>query len=246
MKKTILGLLLLCGTTLNMQAQTAEAPTQSGVCFEKISYAEAQKKAVAEKKMIFVDVSITGCAPCKYMADNVFPQKELGDYYNENFVSLHVNAMIKGDGTLIAETFGVRAFPTFLFIDPATGKLVHTSKGGKDAGQMMQLAKIAQTPQMGSVYMNDQWAAGNRNFDFLVDFYLMSVYEHERSRANAVIDELVTLRGGDFKDQEMVDFFFSYVNSKDNQLGKYFLDNTQQMIDRFGKEKVFEKIGKLR
>ena len=52
----------------------------------KGSFEEALKKAREEKKSLFVDFYADWCDPCKAMAVQVFPQKEVGDYFNSRFI----------------------------------------------------------------------------------------------------------------------------------------------------------------
>lgn len=56
-----------------------------GVLFEDMTTEQAVEKAKAEDKYVFVDVYTNWCGPCKMMDNQVFPMKEVGDYFN----SLH-------------------------------------------------------------------------------------------------------------------------------------------------------------
>ena len=63
-----------------------------GIVFSNVSFEEALEKAQQEGKQIFVDVYTSWCGPCKMMAKNVFTQQEVGEYYNEHFVCLKLDA----------------------------------------------------------------------------------------------------------------------------------------------------------
>ena len=56
------------------------------------SYEEALKKASDSKKPVFIDVYTQWCGPCKMMAAQTFPLKEVGDFFNKNFISLQLDA----------------------------------------------------------------------------------------------------------------------------------------------------------
>ena len=59
-----------------------------GIEFEKGTFAEALAKAKAESKMVFMDCYTVWCGPCKKLSSDIFPQKVVGDYFNNNFVSI--------------------------------------------------------------------------------------------------------------------------------------------------------------
>ena len=90
-----------------------------GVClfaqtnFEELSLPEAIEKAKEKGKMVFVDCYTSWCGPCKYMADKIFTQKEMGEYLNSRFVCVKYD-MERGDGPDIAVKYNVAAYPTFL------------------------------------------------------------------------------------------------------------------------------------
>ena len=43
------------------------------------------------------------------MADKVFPQAKVGEYYNAHFLNLKLDAEKSEDGKMVAKTFGVSA-----------------------------------------------------------------------------------------------------------------------------------------
>ena len=133
-------LLLLTAFSLyvgGLQAQEKE----EGVDFlEGKTFAEALELARESGKMLFVDCYTSWCPPCRMMATRIFPQKMVGDYFNEAFVNLKVD-MEKGEGPALQERFRVRAYPTFLFLD-ANGKEVNRIVGGDpDAAAFLKRVK---------------------------------------------------------------------------------------------------------
>lgn len=87
-----------------------------GTLFEKLTLEEAVAKAADGDKMVFVDCFTEWCGPCKIMAADVFPTREVGEFMNARFVSVAIN-MEKGEGVELARRFRVRAFPTFLLLN---------------------------------------------------------------------------------------------------------------------------------
>ena len=77
------------------------------------------------------------------MSENIFPQKKVGDFFNENFISIALqtdttkndNKIIKRwykDAAKISDIYKIRVFPTYLFLNQ-DGVLVHTITGASES-----------------------------------------------------------------------------------------------------------------
>lgn len=148
-------------------SHTASAQEGKGIQFFKGTWAEAKAAAKQQHKMIFVDAYTDWCGPCKQMDKFVFPQEEVGSTYNESFINVKLNAE-KGQGPKIADTFNIRAYPTFLFLN-SEGSLVMKIIGERDAEGMNRLAdsarKITEQRTLGD--MEKTFKNGNREPEFL-------------------------------------------------------------------------------
>lgn len=78
---------------------------------------EALAKAKAENKLVFMDCYTSWCGPCKWMATEIFPQKEAGDYFNPKFISVKYD-MEKGEGLKLKDKYKPSGYPTFFIIRP--------------------------------------------------------------------------------------------------------------------------------
>lgn len=103
---------------LTLPAIAAEG---DGVNFFEGTFRQAKEKAKKENKLIMLDAYTTWCGPCKVLKNKVFPNKELGDYINANFVSIGVD-MEAGEGPALANMYPIEGYPTILFLD-ASGKV---------------------------------------------------------------------------------------------------------------------------
>jgi thioredoxin-related protein len=113
--------------------------SESGIQFTSISFDEALKLAKKEKKNIFLDAYASWCGPCKMLKRNVFPQKEVGDFFNTNFINMAID-MEQGEGPQLARKFNVQAYPTLLFIN-AKGEVVGSALGYHQADEIIALGK---------------------------------------------------------------------------------------------------------
>lgn len=84
-------------------------------------------RAEREKKPVFVDFYTTWCTPCKMMDEDVFTDKPLASWFNQNFISYKVDCE-KGNGTNLATIYGVSNYPTLLFLDHRGSVLVRYNR----------------------------------------------------------------------------------------------------------------------
>ena len=116
-------------------------PELPGIQFFHGSLKEAKAKAKKEKKLIFIDCYTSWCGPCKSMAKKTFVNKEVGEYFNANFICVKMD-MEKDEGPDVATRYSVEAYPTYLFLD-YKGEVKHRDLGFIDAERFIQLGKTA-------------------------------------------------------------------------------------------------------
>lgn len=100
---------------------------------------------IAEKegKLVFIDFYATWCAPCKMMDKDVFPDKNIGKFFNKNFISYKVDGE-KGNGQNLAALYDVKAYPTLVWVDK-NGRVMARTEGGTYHTELMELAESALT-----------------------------------------------------------------------------------------------------
>ena len=103
---------------------------EGGVVFmDNEPWENVVEKAKKENKLIFVDCYTIYCGPCNRLMNEVFPQKEMGDYMNPKFVCVKYD-VDKGAGAKFKELYAseISAYPTLLIID-TEGKALHRLVG---------------------------------------------------------------------------------------------------------------------
>ena len=115
--------------------------TARGTVFRTGTLKELLASAGKEKKYLFVDIYTAWCGPCRYMATKIFPQQEVGDYFNETFVNAKFDAE-KGEGISVARKYGIRSYPTFLILNEK-GEEVGRIVGGADADRFLDAVRKA-------------------------------------------------------------------------------------------------------
>jgi thioredoxin-related protein len=148
---TALPIFLLLVLTSAVTAQ------ETGVHFEHgLTWAQVQAKAKTENKYIFMDCFTTWCGPCKHMRTVVFPQPEMGKYFNDKFVNIEVqldttpkdDEYVKSwyaDAHAIMTKYAIKAFPTYLIFAP-DGRVLHRIVGGGTAKEFIKQVQEAFEP----------------------------------------------------------------------------------------------------
>ncbi len=146
-----------------------------GIEFQKESYAEVLKMAKKQNKLVFIDVYTSWCGPCKHMANTIFPQAKVGEYYNSHFLNLQLDAEKSEDGKMVAKLFGVSAYPTFLFVN-GDGELVYRFLGGRAVDMFIKegekaMDAFAALPEL-KKYAK-KYEEGNRDKEFLDQYFIL-------------------------------------------------------------------------
>jgi len=103
--------------TDNLSTPVGQVAAEGGIAFTSATFDELLAKAKAENKLVFIDGYTSWCGPCKMLAKQTFPQKEVGAYMNPRFVSAQID-MERGEGPELAKHFNVSAYPTMLILRP--------------------------------------------------------------------------------------------------------------------------------
>ncbi|MDR1527097.1 MAG: DUF255 domain-containing protein [Dysgonamonadaceae bacterium] len=185
MKFQLMFILFFTGLfTLTLHAQE----TNEGIVFhENEPWADMLQLAKAENKLIFMDCYTVWCGPCKGLAKEVFPQKEVGDFFNAHFINTKYD-MEKGDGKVLHEKYkpDIIGFPTLLLID-ADGAIVHRMAGYKQAGELLASVKAALDGK--SFYaVRDKYESGVRDFETIADYAFVLKNAYLTQHLDSVLD----------------------------------------------------------
>ena len=157
-------ILLLWLVIMNSYAQ------KSGIQFKEFDNWEAVLNAAKnEGKPIFVDIYTTWCGPCKVMEKEVYPNTNVGEYFNNNFISIKVqmdqtrndseytkkwqkpNDKIRSHSKQLEKLYDISGYPTFLFIS-SDGMLLNKHMGFLNPDDFITVAQKALLP--GAKYDN--------------------------------------------------------------------------------------------
>lgn len=210
--------------------------------FRTLSFKEALKVAQQEKKMVFIDFYTDWCGPCKMMARDVFPQKQVGDFFNAKFVCLKLDA--EKEGKELAHTYKVNAYPTFLVID-TDGKVQAEMKGAMGADEFINKLEGLLNPEYAPERLTALYAGGNRTPE-VVDRYAMYLLEHgqEKEGMKVVDDYFASLADNARLKTENAFLFTRYTTELDDEKATFMVAH-QQDFDVSVREEIDRKIWQL-
>ncbi len=212
---------------------------EPGIKFSHDSiFTELLIKSEKLNKPIFIDCYTKWCGPCKKMAKEVFTQKEVGDFYNEQFINAKFDMESK-EGSIIREKYKVEGFPTLLFLN-SKGEMLHVSLGSRSASDFVELGKIAIDDTRNFKYYNDKINKGDRSSETITQY--LKAYPEAPNKATLLNDYFKTLSKEQLITQESWNMIKSFIRDIENPQFKYVLKHRQEFEDLVGKEEVSNKI----
>lgn len=215
----------------------------TGIYFQELTYEQALEKAKQQRKRLFIDCYTSWCGPCQYMANKVFTQENVGDFFNKNFICVKYD-MEKGEGPELGKKFGVRAYPTFVIVNP-DGSIRHKLVGGSEGEEFIKRVEESFDDEKALGTSITKYNEGNRDKAFLASYAqtLLNLYD---PAAKDVANELfVTL-----SDEEKVspDYWFIFdrkeLSPKGSDAEKFLLANRAKFNATTGKEVVDTRLSK--
>ncbi|SEM56042.1 Thioredoxin-like [bacterium A37T11] len=222
---------------VNLYAQSIDfQQSQSGTDWKTIL--DSAKRV---HKLVFVDVYTDWCGPCKLMDDEVFTRNEVSRFFNDHFISYKLDAE-KGEGPALKTTYGVKVFPTYLFVDPSSGTLVHKSTSRQTPEVFLFTGRSALNPELRSVWMEDQYLKGAIDKKLLKNYaaYLSSNYQHEK--LDTITQQYLHRPEINLTDSLAWHFFVAYQQSSASPEFAYLLQHRQALNKQYGNKNVDAKI----
>ncbi len=194
MKKVLLQLILVLITS-GIYAQ--------GIEFFHGTYEEVLKKARKENKQIFADIYTSWCGPCKMMAKDVFTLKKVGDFYNQKFVCIKLDADKEKDHGFFKK-YKAGAFPTYFWLD-ANGNLLDTQSGMASPEVFIQYGEKAMKSDL-AVRLESgrkRWENGERSPELVWEYVMGSLMRvHPEQVKECLLDYFSTLTEKQLQEKE--------------------------------------------
>ncbi len=202
--------------------------SQQSIKFEDSNFAAVLAKAKAEKKLVFMDAYASWCGPCKLMEKNVFTDKNVADFYNKNFINTRVD-MEKGEGRDLAMKYGVRSYPTFLFLN-GEGEVVGKELGYIQSKEFLELGQKNNNPQLINTNLKEEFLKGKLDQAGLLNFINLYAGKDPVLAKKASEKYFANKKDKTFSGEE-VNALLNFTQSVDDANYKVFLANKASITE---------------
>jgi thioredoxin-related protein len=221
---------------LLITALVSMAVEAQGVNFQELTLNQALTKAKAEQKFVFIDVYTDWCGPCRMMATQIFPMKEMGDYFNPKYVSIKLNAEKGEEGPAFKNKYGIHAYPTFVILDNE-GNLIHMFAGGVLNLSFIDKVEEAFNPDLAFGKLQQRYQAGERDKK-LVASYLKAL----KGTYTVDVTPMVNDFASSLNDDELICSDCLFIFDEFAPLGspreKFLTDNIEKFRNIIGRDTV--------
>lgn len=236
MKRVLKRALLSFTLTLCTLAFTAETVAAQGIIFHQITLNEAVAKAKAENKLVFIDVYTDWCAPCKLMSQQIFPMKELGDYFNPKFISVQYEGEKSEEGKALVAKYKISAYPTFIILD-ANGTMLHLFAGGVLSVAFIDKVAEAFNPDKAMGTLQKKYDSGDRSKKTMSN-YIQALMESHTANYEPLLKKFEdSLSTQDLISPECL-FIYDDLARLGSKREQFFSSNIEKFRTAVGREKA--------
>ncbi len=178
------------------------------IFFRQINYSELFKLAKQERKSVFLYFHTDGCGGCVKMEQTAFVDKNVVDFYNENFICLEVNTR-QEKGIEINKIYNVKMHPTFLYLDE-NANILHKIVGVYSPNDFLSQAKNALSPEKALTAFKKQYREGKRDANFLFE-YCYKLRDAKELDSQRINEYLNTQSYKELKQVKNLKFIYEFV-----------------------------------
>ncbi|MCE4565155.1 thioredoxin family protein [Maribellus sp. CM-23] len=178
MKTSLITVYILLGLQIILFGQ------ESAIKFRELENLEDLKQEAArEDKNIFVYLHYKGCPHCVRMDKNVLNTTEVGEYYNNLFVSLSLDIHTDSLGVYFSSEYLPGGYPAYLYFD-SNGNLKHKYQGYRTPKEFIQIAETAFNESNNFNYYHQKVSEGDLSSENLRKYFSFGYVPEKDSLIN--------------------------------------------------------------
>lgn len=208
-----------------------------GIAFTKGKWQDILAKAKAENKPIFVDFYAEWCGPCKFMAKTVFTDAEVAEYYNENFISVKIDAE-KEEAELVRAS-QIEAYPSLYYFN-SDGKIISKNIGALDKAGFIAFGKKVISGQKAAQEIPALKARyqANPNDAAAARAYLLVLAQTDTNEPESHLIAsryLASLTDAQLQEEDNWTIIQKFVNDSESREFKYVFNHADVFASKYGK-----------
>ena len=143
-------------TFLILGIQTLAYGQSEGITFRIFNdFTSVTQAAIDENKFIFAYLHFEGCAHCLRMERSTFQDIEVGNFFNEKFISLSLDIRKDTLGIMFKRKFSTSAYPAYVFLNK-DGQLLHKSDSYRTPTELISIGKTSTDSLRNIVYYKNK------------------------------------------------------------------------------------------
>ena len=224
MCRRFLSFLLFSVLITNCFAQKIEFEDNLTTTFEK---------ANQQNKVVFIEYYNEKCPICKSI-EPFFIDKEMGEFYNHNFINYRINtAQKKSTDSLFLEKTKLKfdGYPFFLFFDKEQ-KFLHFSGAKPNLEYLLQIGKTALNPSERTGSLEEKYNNGDRSIKTLYAYsQLVQLYKNQELLDEIANQLFISFPKEQLSSQKSYLILKNAVFDLDNGFFQYWINNLNLLIN---------------
>lgn len=235
LKIAMISMLFLTILILKTKAGDSDKP---GINFRPITFEQGLSASKAENKPLYIHCFADWCHYCMYMMDSVYPDKEVGDFFNAKFVCIKMD--MEKEGKELNKTIKSHTFPTMLFYD-INGELMHRAAGRRYKQPFLELGKEALDPRRQMRTFKNKYESGTAT-PAEVQFYFR-MQEIAGMDAQLMIDDYLRKQSdSDFTSANNWRIMYDIIKDPTLPVMKRIIDNKKELETKYTADSVNNKL----
>lgn len=230
LKRLFIFFVVLLSPLTGLQAQN------NGIQFFQGSWADLQAQAKLQNKPFFIDCYTSWCGPCHRMSAEVFTKKEVGDFYNQNFIAYQLD-MEHGDGRTVGLRYDVEMYPTYLFFNPQ-GELIHKTMGYKGAESFIRDGRTALDGNNSLYGLAKRFREGDRDTAMLKKMIYLANYNDKNLCEQALEGYWEAIPETDYIKEKNWSIFDEIEQDINSKAYKYVESHKAEFVKAYGEGNV--------